>query len=116
MKVTTEGQITGIRTLKDGTLSLSMAMQEMQPTTAASLFSLQNQLTKMYITTDNISDEQKDILDEWQVEHESKSPSKRMRNVLYRIWEQDHQGYEDFQLFYNYRMNQLIEKLKEKLT
>jgi hypothetical protein len=46
---------------------------------------------------------------------EEKSPSKRMKAVLYRLWEQKKEGYEDFELFYRFKMEKLIEVLKNKL-
>ena len=44
-----------------------------------------------------------------------KSDSLRLRNVLFRLWEQNKEGYEDFNLYYKYRMNKIIEFLKSKL-
>ena len=45
-----------------------------------------------------------------------KSPSDRMRAVLFRLWEKDKNGYEDFNLYYQFYMEKLIEKLKGKLN
>jgi hypothetical protein len=46
---------------------------------------------------------------------EDKSPSKRMKAVLYRLWEQKKEGYDDFELYYRFKMEKLIEVLKSKL-
>src|SRR3990172_4031643 len=44
-----------------------------------------------------------------------KTPSQRMRAIIYRIWEKDNHSYEDFNLFYLWYMEKIIEKLKDKL-
>lgn len=116
MNVTIPGMVDGLRTLKDGTIKTTLELQEINPEVAARLFSLNNQYVKIYMTTENITQEAIELVDEWEFENESKSPSKRLRNVLYRLWEQDPQGYEDSELFYRNRMEKLIESIKNKLT
>jgi hypothetical protein len=44
-----------------------------------------------------------------------KSDSLRMRNVLFRLWEQKNEGYKDFNLYYKFHMNKMIDFLKNKL-
>lgn len=109
-------QVSGINSLKDGTIKLSLELQELEPNDAGTLYSMRNQLVKFYMTTTNIKADKIPELDSIEIEDEGKSPSKRMRNVFFRIWEQDNAGYEDFNMFYRFRMNQLIEKLKDKLV
>src|SRR4030042_1476012 len=46
---------------------------------------------------------------------EKYTPAQRMRNVMYRIWEQDDHGKNTFDEFYLWYMEKMIEKLKEKL-
>lgn len=61
--------------------------------------------------------EAEDVIDLPVIKTEDKrTPSMRMRAVLFRLWEQDAKGYKDFNLYYDYHMNLMIEKLKEKLT
>ena len=48
-------------------------------------------------------------------EPKQKSPSQKMREVLYRLYEKDHCNFTDFDSFYKVRMEQLIEVLKRKL-
>lgn len=116
MNITLPATITGLRTLKDGTISINLSLQEITPEMAARAFQMQNQFVKAYITTEGVvSQEVKEMLNELEIESEDKSPSKRMRNVFYRFWEQDKQGYEDFELFYRWQMNKIIEHFKNKL-
>jgi len=115
MNVIVPSIVTGLTTLKDGTVKLSLSLQEVQPEAAARLFQLMNQFVKVYITTDGITQDAKNLLDEWEIDNESKSQSKRIRNVLYRLWEQDNSGYDDFELFYKNRTEKIIQQIKDKL-
>lgn len=116
MFVIVPGIVSGISSLKDGSVKTTVHLQEVSPETVGNLYSLNNQHVKIYMTTENITQEAKQAVDEVEIEHESKSPSKRMRDVLFRLWEQDKQGYEDFELWYRWKMNQMVEHLKAKLV
>ena len=50
------------------------------------------------------------------VTEETRTPSQRMRAVLFRMWEQKNEGYTDFNLYYAFKMEKLIDFLKEKLA
>lgn len=49
------------------------------------------------------------------LEDNTKTPSKRLRNVLYRLWEQDSKLDTDFKSFYKIRMEKIIEQIKTRL-
>jgi hypothetical protein len=115
MNITVPAIVSGLTALKDGTIKVTLSLQEIQPEMAARAFALNNQYVKAYLTTENVTQEIEESIGEWTLEHETKSPSKRLRNVLYRLWEQDKQGYEDYELFYVNRMNKIIEQIKNKL-
>lgn len=46
---------------------------------------------------------------------DGKSPSQRLRAVLYVLWEQDGRPHEDFEVYYRIRMNAIIDWVKGKL-
>ncbi len=116
MSIIIEGQVSGLNSLKDGTVKLSIALQEMRPEDVGVLFSLNNQHVKVYLSTENIFQEAIDQVDALEIEVNEKSPSKRLKNVFYRLWEQDKEGYEDSELYYRRKMEQVIEFYKNKLT
>ena len=116
MKALLTGSISSLNTLKDKTIKLVLHLQEMKAEEAANIFSMQNEYAKIYISTDNISSGVQEGIDSTVLESEEKSPSKRMRNVFYRLWEQDNADHESFELFYKWRMNQLIKQIQDKLT
>lgn len=45
----------------------------------------------------------------------SKTPSQRLRAVLYRNWEKKSLGHKEFKAYYSYQMEQLITHFKDKL-
>ena len=50
------------------------------------------------------------------VEPDDKSPSQRLRAVMFRAWERDKHGYADFNLYYLHRMERIINKIKDELA
>lgn len=60
--------------------------------------------------------ENEDILDLPPIQKtDHKPPSQRMRAVIYRIWEKENSE-KDFNSYYEWYMNLIIDKLKDKLT
>ena len=43
------------------------------------------------------------------------SPSKIFRDVLYSLWKQDDDGFEDFDAFYQDRMDKLIKHYRKQI-
>mgnify|MGYP000412754974 CR=1 FL=1 len=43
------------------------------------------------------------------------SPSKRLRNVYFLLWEKDSQGFKEFDDFYDSKMEKLISYFKKML-
>lgn len=116
MNIINGAQISGINVLKDGTIKLSLHLQEMEADNSGKLYKMMNQFVKFYLTTENINNESIKEIDNFEFEVEEKSPSRRMRNVFFRLWEQDKEGYEDFNLYYRWKMEKLINHFKDKLV
>ncbi len=93
-----------VSTLKDGSVRVSLITRALSPTQMAELFFWVN---KEILAID---------IDEWN--KDDKSPSQRLRAVLFRLFEQssDKDKYNnEFALFYVAKMERIIESLKEKL-
>ena len=56
-----------------------------------------------------------DEISKTEIEVEGKTKSQRLRNVLYRLWEQTENSI-TFNEFYSQRMEQLIEQIKDRLV
>lgn len=112
--------IDGIRTMKDRSLKITIVSQELKPEHSSLLLSLQNCLCDVLINDKEISESEMQLLrdNKWSIEDVPgmKSPSQRLRAVMYKLWQQGDGGYRDFELFYANRMEQLIEHYKGKLS
>ena len=110
-------QIEAVSTRKDRTYKIVLGSQELTPKDAAELFQLNNTLAYCYISPRQIQTDLMVEIDKASVDmvETIKSPSKRMKAVLYLIWQKDNGGYDDFELFYRNRMERMIEQLKSKL-
>ena len=107
-----------ITTLKDGTIKLVFETNELRPSDVGVLFSMRKSLGYLAFKSETFSEEQINLVETLKCDDfdDNKSPSKRMRNVLYRLWQQDNYGYDDFNVFYIYRMNNLIGILKNEFN
>lgn len=115
MKTLLAAQIDSIRTLKDKSLKITLESQELTPQVKAELMSYDG-LLKVLISDTNIQNEIISEVDNLDLEvGEKRSPSERLRNVLYILWEQNPSGYDDFNLFYRNRMERIINQIKDKL-
>lgn len=109
-------QVEGLRSRKDKTISLTLGTQEMNPENAGKLFSTNGHLVTCYLSVkEHISANEMEVIDSIDAPKQGKTPSQRMRSVLYRMWEQDNEGYTDKNLHYLYWMDKIIEGLKLKL-
>jgi hypothetical protein len=107
-----------VETKRNNSLRLTFDSQEnISPDATQRLFALRNKLGNLFFGVRQINEQ--DVLsipDTGPIESDDKRPSQRMRAVIFRIWEQNNHGYDDFNLFYLYYMDKLIEMLKEKLA
>ncbi len=103
--------LTGARTRQDGSLGLSMATPELEPSAKTAFFELMNLNLKVIIQP---MDEAPDSLVDVKAEFENKSPGQRLRAVLFVLWKQQ-QELGEFSDFYRHQMNALIEQVKGRL-
>lgn len=107
--------IENITTRKDKTVKITLGTQELSPLKAGELFTLLNQLTVTYISPKEISQKEIDQVDKLDPEFSGKSQSQRIRGVLYKLWEQNPEGYKDFETYYRGKTDLYIEHLKSKI-
>lgn len=111
------GTVEKIETRSDKTVKVVIGTQELTPEDMLELFQYNQSLVKFYITDKNVTREIIDNIDAAEVDIAPtvKSPSQRLRGVLYRLYEVDSEGYSDFNLFYLNKMERIIEWIKQKL-
>lgn len=107
----------GSRDLKDRTKKLSFQTNEITPKQAGELQLCVGNWVYLAIKQEPFLKEQIEIIGNLKAEYEDtgKTPAQRARNALYRLWQQEPEGYEDFQLFYNFKMEGFITYIKNKL-
>ena len=121
-----EGGIDKVSTLADGSLRVYVGTPELSHETMVNVFSLIKKPGFVLISTNTINQDQIDAVEKATTNSEfsEKTPSQRMRGVLYRIWEKTQpktmngdgvMEYVDFDLFYKRQMNKIIDHFKAKL-
>lgn len=110
-------QLEGYRSLKDRSVKLSFETGEPSPEQMASIQSALMKAGYLAFQSDPFTDEQRDALKDIKVDYEDteKTPSKRLRAVLFVMWKQNDQGYEIFNDFYIHYMEKFINHIKAKL-
>jgi len=105
------------RSLKDKSVKLQFETGELTPENLVGIASSIQKFGYLAFKEDKFRTAEINVLEDLESDYEdkSKTPSKRLRNVLYRAWEQDPKGYKDFNLYYDFQMEKLIEHFKSKL-
>jgi hypothetical protein len=119
-KVIFEGVVNKVSTLVDGSLSINIHTQELPEETMVKVFKFRKTTGMVLISSDNISEAEIKAVDNFTTEYEvgkTKTPSQRLRGVLYRYWEAEGKarGYTEFALWYEVYMEKIINKFKSKL-
>lgn len=114
-------QIDSITAKQDRTLSIKLGTQELTTADSAHLFDLMGKQVWLAIAETAI--ESMDVPEVLPEMKGDKSPSQRLRGILYKLWEQKygekgmkHGGYISFPKFYEDYMFKLCESLKDKIT
>jgi len=121
-----EGGIDKVSTLADGSLRVYIGTPELSSETMVSVFSLIKKPGFVLISANAINQDQIDAVEKatTNAEFSEKTPSQRMRGVLYKLWEKTQpktmngdgvMEYVDFDLFYKRQMNKIIDHFKTKL-
>lgn len=111
-------QVDGLNSRKDRTLTVRLATQELPPEKSAELFRLQNAMVFVAVKEEDFGREELEAMEAAKAdaaEFGTKTAAQRLRAVLYRLWEVQPDGYDDFRLFYESRMEKLIEQIKRRL-
>lgn len=107
-----------IETMADGGLKIVIHTPELAPDAFAKVYQVRNTEVKMLIS-DTITEEKLELLESVPlapVAKPAKSASQRLRAVLFRLWEQSTTGQQDFEAYYDARMERLIDHYKSQLN
>jgi len=107
-----------VGTTLDGSLKITLALQEIPSGVGGELIDIRGKYVKVLITDDNISSLEQDAVAASQmtgITNKKNSPSQRLRGVIFRRWENDNKGHAKFETYYEYEMEAIISKEKEYL-
>tara|TARA_R100000734_G_scaffold19149_2_gene18635 strand:- start:9248 stop:9637 length:390 start_codon:yes stop_codon:yes gene_type:complete len=121
-----EGGIDSVRTMADGSLKITLETPELPPETMSNIFNLNKRRGYVVVSTNPIPDEMVDTVKQSISTSgiESKTPSQKLRNVLYLVWENQQPQHMDedgnmvstpFALYYNTQMKSITDHFKEKI-
>lgn len=108
--IRTQSILTGITAKVDGSLSLRFTTPELTSREKAAVMDLQNVNNTLTIRP---NDSAKAEVAEVKAELGSKTPSQRLRSVIFVLWKQ--QGHDDFEIYYRNIMEKIIDQIKNKL-
>ena len=108
--IKTSAIITSIRSKVDGSLGLGVHTPEMTNDEKVEFLNLQGRNVNLLIEPEGGSDKTINV----EKKLEGKTPSQRLRSVLFILWEQEG-AKETFDTFYIERMENIIDWVKNKL-
>ena len=117
--ITIPATVARLSSRKDLSLSVTFDTGELSPDLAGHLFGMQNKAVYLAVKETAFNAQETDALDALDsefIDDTKKTPSRRLRAVLYLLWQQDPEGYADFKAFYAAKMEAVIGHFKGKLV
>lgn len=94
-----------VETMRDGGLKLKLVTRELSPEQKVALMDIVN------VESDALGLDLEGGIDD------TKSPSQRLRGVLYKLWETEYKNkFKTFQLFYSHTMEIICNHYKDKIS
>ena len=103
------------RMLKDKTVTIKVSFQEQTPEKMAEVFRICGNYAYIAIKSENFAPSELEQMDDLKADAIGKSPSQRLRGVLFLLWKQDNEGFQDFTSYYIWRMERVLDFYKSKL-
>lgn len=104
-----QGYITSLVAKKDRSIGYRVETPELSCEERALFFELQNENLTITLKPSDVPSKEYKVS-----ETNDKTPSQRMRSVLY-VWWKTKQDKNDFETFYKNKMGEIIEKIKSKI-
>lgn len=118
MSITSFALLENFRSVQDGTLKVTLALNECKPETIAKVVGMLNKSVTIAISEQAITE---DFLKELDSIKPAASPmptktaSQRLRAVLYRVWETNDTGFDSHNAHYESMMDQIANFYKTKI-
>lgn len=105
------------RSLKDKSFKVTFDTQELTPEQLAGIAVNIDKFGYLAFKETPFKDKEREIIEQLEPDYNDtgKTPSQRLRAVLYRCWEQNSESYADFNLYYQFHLEKIITHYKNKL-
>lgn len=115
--ITLSAQLEGMSSRADRSWKLIFGTQELSPEEIGKLGRAQQDICFLAINPDPFTSEQKEAIENTKAElaDTGKSPSERLRGVLFVNWKTNSEGYDLFHDYYIAKYEKLISHFKSKL-
>lgn len=111
------GIIESISSRKDKTSKLIVGTQELTPDQAGQIYGLTQSFVYLAIKPELFSRDELTDVSELKTDFDNiKTPSQRLRNILFVNYQQNPEGFQSFATYYQSKMDQICEHFKSKLT
>jgi len=113
-----QATIDGLKTMKNSTLKITLETQDIanfKPEELAELFKMNEKLFWVAFKELEVKEEELDVKELKGEFKNEKSPSQRLRNILFVYWKEQ-KGKEDFEPYYKRQMEKFIDLIKDKLN
>lgn len=105
-----------ISTRRDKSVAIQIGTNELTPEKAGLLFQIQDKLIVAYLSPkESIPQNELDKVDQLDADLGGKTQSQRLRNVLYKLFQQNAEGFKDFDSYYKAHTDKIINHLKTKI-
>jgi hypothetical protein len=111
------GIVESIASRRDKTAKLTIGTQELTPEQAGQIYGLNQSFVYLAIKTELFTRDELSDISELKTEFENiKTPSQRLRAILFVNYQQNPEGFQSFPNYYQSKMDQICEHFKNKLT
>jgi len=109
--------LTKFTSLKDKTLKIEFETNEPTPEQFFEIATCLQSAGYLAFNKDVFKTEQLKVIEDFKCDYDdkTKTPSKRLKSVMYLLWKQEQCGYKTDKDFYDHEMEKIINHYKDKL-
>jgi hypothetical protein len=110
-------QLESYRSLKDKTLKVTFETNELNPQELLSIIENTGEFGYLAFKVEPFKREEKEVIEslETNLEDKQKTPSQRLRAILYLNYQKKNEGFDTFTRYYEHTMEKLCTHFKTKL-
>lgn len=115
--ITIPAVLENVSTRKDKTLKLTFGSNELSPNQAAELLTSADKYGYLAFKIESFQKSELENIEglKSEIDFGLKTPSQRLRGVLFKLYESDSEDFKTFAKYYDHKMEQLINHFKTKL-